>query len=891
MELRGTLKYLLRLNLLIKFKMMKTIKFILLLFFLILTVLVKAQDSSHATIAKTFKVFGACEQCKNRIENALKTKGIKKAIWDIDAQLLNLVYDSTEITLNKIENKILAIGHDLENKKAKDIIYKELPACCHYRELEAELNQELNHQVIESLPLPKTEIDSLNHEKGIVVSGVVLQDNDNGKFEPLFNASVYWAGTQNGVLTDSFGVFNIHVMASNQRLVISYVGYKADTISVANYKDVKIILAFKNKLNEVTVFSRPNGTYIPYLSTIRTQVMTGTELLKAACCNLSESFETNPAVDVSFNDAITGSKQIQLLGLSGNYTQLTVENLPGPRGLATPLGLNSIAGPWIESIQLTKGAGSVANGFESIAGQINVELKKPETAEKLLANVYVNDFGKTDLNVNLSQKINSKWSSGLLLHDNFLNNKQLDFNKDGFRDLPTGNQFGLVNRYKFDNSKGWLAQFGFKLLNDNKVGGETAFDPAKDKNTTNHYGLGIHTERYELFGKIGYLFPQQKYKSIGLQLAAIDHQQDAYFGLTTYYAKQQSFYGNLIYQSIINSTIHKYRTGLSFQYDKYNENLNLLYYNRKEIVPGAFFEYTFTPTDEFSMVAGLRADNNNLYGSFITPRLNIRYEPIKGTIFRISAGRGQRTANILAENNSVFVSSRQLNFENYPKGIGYGLNPEIAWNKGISLDQKFKLFNNPASLGVDYFRNDFENQVVVDLENIRAIHFYNLNGKSFSNSVQAELNVQPAQKLDIKMAFRYFDVQQTYHGNLLERPMIAKNRAFLSVDYATNNSWKFNYTITFNGKKRISNTTANPVQYQLPAYSPSFILMNTQITKTIGKLYPMELYMGVENLSNYYQQNPILSASAPFSPYFDASLVWGPITGRMFYFGWRIKIK
>jgi len=258
MELRGTLKYLLRLNLLIKFKMMKTIKFILLLFFLIITVLVKAQDSSHATIAKTFKVFGACEQCKNRIENALKTKGIKKAIWDVDAQLLNLVYDSTEITLNKIENKILAIGHDLENKKAKDIIYKELPACCNYRELEADLNQELNHQVIESLPLPKAEIDSLNHEKGIVVSGVVLQDNDNGKFEPLFNASVYWAGTQNGVLTDSFGVFNIHVMASNQRLVISYVGYKADTISVANYKDVKIILAFKNKLNEVTVFSRPN---------------------------------------------------------------------------------------------------------------------------------------------------------------------------------------------------------------------------------------------------------------------------------------------------------------------------------------------------------------------------------------------------------------------------------------------------------------------------------------------------------------------------------------------------------------------------------------------------------------------------------------------------------
>jgi outer membrane receptor for ferrienterochelin and colicins len=871
--------------------MMKIIKSIFLLSFLLITLFIQGQESTHANIAKSIKVFGACEQCKSRIENSLKLKGIKKAIWDVDSQMLDLVYDSAIITLNKIENKIIAVGHDLENKKAKDIIYKELPACCHYRELDEELNQDLNHKAIESSTLPLISMDSLSHEKGIVVSGVVLQDNKNGKFEPLSNASVYWSGTKNGVLTDSFGVFSINVMATNQRLVISYVGYKADTISVANYKDMKIILAAKNQLNEVTVFSRPNGTFIPYLSTIRTQVMTGTELLKAACCNLSESFETNPSVDVSFNDAITGSKQIQLLGLSGNYTQLTVENLPGPRGLATLLGLNSIAGPWIESIQLTKGVGSVANGYESIAGQINVELKKPETAERLLANVYVNDFGKTDLNVNLSQKINSKWSSGLLLHDDFLNNKQLDFNNDGFRDLPTGNQFGLVNRYKFDNSKGWLAQFGIKVLNDNKVGGETAFDPAKDKNTSNHYGLGINTERYELFGKIGYVFPQQKYKSIGLQLAAIDHQQDAYFGLTTYNAKQQSFYGNLIYQSIINSTIHKFRTGLSFQYDKYNENLNLLNYNRKEIVPGAFFEYTFTPTEQFSMVAGLRADNNNLYGSFITPRLNVRYEPIKGTTFRLSAGRGQRTANILAENNSVLVSARQLNFENYPKGVGYGLNPEIAWNKGVSFDQKFKLFNNSASLGIDYFRNGFENQVVVDLENARTIHFYNLKGKSFSNSVQAELNVQPAQKLDVKMAFRYFDVQQTYQDNLLDRPMISKNRAFLSVDYATNNSWKFNYTITYNGRKRIPNTTANPALFELPAYSPSFVLMNTQVTKAIGKLYPMEVYMGIENITNYYQQNPILSASTPFSPYFDASLVWGPTTGRMFYFGWRLKIK
>jgi hypothetical protein len=247
--------------------------------------------------------------------------------------------------------------------------------------------------------------------------------------------------------------------------------------------------------------------------------MSEKELFKAACCNLSESFETNPSVDVSYNDGVTGSKQIQLLGLSGNYTQLTVENLPGPRGIATQWGLNSIPGTWVESIQLTKGVGSVVNGFESIAGQINVELKKPENSEQLYANTYINNIGKTDLNLNLSKQVGKKWSTALLLHDAFLNNKTVDFNKDGFRDLPTGNLFSVMNRWKYDNMKGLLGQFGGRILIDDKTGGQTSFDPAKHQNNTNVYGLGIETKRYEAFAKIGYVFPEKRFKSFGLQLS------------------------------------------------------------------------------------------------------------------------------------------------------------------------------------------------------------------------------------------------------------------------------------------------------------------------------------------------------------------------------------
>lgn len=852
-------------------------KYIVVVCLLCISIISTAQNTSTGNYtATTLKVFGACGMCKDRIEEAVKIKGVKLGIWDDQTKMLKLEYDSTKTTLNTIKLKIVAVGHDLEDLKAKDAIYEALPACCHYRDTENVHHEEAN-------------------EEKAFVKGIVLQTSSTGKFEPIANASVYWAGTNIGVETDSFGVFNIVAQDTIKKLVISYVGFKQDTFEVKNGKELHVIMASKNDMNSVTVFSRPDAMFISHLNTIRTQVMTGGELLKAACCNLSESFETNPSVDVSYNDAVTGSKQIQLLGISGNYTQLTVENLPGPRGLATPLGLNSIAGPWIESIQLTKGVGSVANGFESIAGQINVELKKPETAERLLANMYVNDFGKTDINLNLAHKINTKWSTGLLLHDNFMNNKQLDMNKDGFRDIPTGNQFSLVNRYKFDNSKGLLAQFGLKILSDDKTGGQIGFNPAMHKYTTQQYGLGINTARYEFFGKLGYVFPQQQFKSIGLQFNAIDHQQNSYFGLTQYNAKQQTVYGNLIYQSIINSTINKFRTGISFQYDKYRESFNVVNYTRNEIVPGAFFEYTFTPNEKFGLVAGLRADNNNLYGAFLTPRLNMRYEPFKGTAIRFSVGRGQRTANIFAENNSVFVSSREVIISGDNRVKGYGLNPEIAWNKGISIDQKFRLFYNNATLGIDFFRNDFINQVIVDLENPRAIRFYNLNGKSYSNSFQAELNFEPIQKLDIRIAYRYFDVKQTYNGVTLERPFISKNRAFLSLDYATENNWKFNYTITYNGSKRLSNTVYNPLEYKMlrysAAYSPNYYLMNAQITKTIGKQFPMDFYVGAENITNFLQPHPIVSAEQPFSANFDASMVWGPISGRMFYVGWRVKIK
>jgi outer membrane receptor for ferrienterochelin and colicins len=766
---------------------MQFFKYYIVIQFILVGNIAFSQVKTDSSIS--FKVNGLCEQCKHRIEQAIKVNGVDSANWDVQSKILSLTYDTTIISLETIQQRILAVGHDVENIKATPTAYNSLPSCCRYRELSAQT-------------------DTLQKVK---------------------------------------------------------------------------------QLSDVSIISNHRSTYVALSNPFGTQIITGREFLKSACCNLSESFETNPSVDVSYNDAVTGSKQIQLLGLSGIYTQLTVENLPGPRGLATPLGLNSIPGPWVESIQLTKGIGSVVNGYESIAGQINIELKKPENSERLYANTYVNDMGKTDFNLNLSQKINDKWSTGLLLHNDFLFNKA-DFNKDGFRDLPTGNQVNIINRWKYDNTKGFMTQFGINILNEDRTGGQTGFDPATDKFTTNQYGLGFDIQHYEGFAKIGYIFPGKKYESIGLQLTGVDHTENDYFGLTKYDANQKTFYSNLIYQSIIGTTNNSFRTGISFSNDHYNEEFNSNNYQRTETIPGAFFEYTYNYLTKFTVVAGIRGDQNSLFGWFATPRLHIRYEPLKGTTLRFSAGRGQRTANIFAENTSVFVSSRQVDIIGSSSGKAYGLDPEVAWNEGVNASQNFKLFHRDGSLSVDFYRNDFTNQVVVDLEDVRKVKFYNLQGKSYSNSFQAELNITPVKDLDVRLAYRYFDVKTTYSGQLLQRPFVAANRAFMNLNYAVK-GWKFDYTINYNGKKRIPDTQGDPTQYQLPGYSPAFILMNTQVSKTVGKKHPMDFYVGCENITGYFQSNPIVAANQPFSQYFDASLVWGPIFGRMFYAGWRLKIK
>ncbi len=706
-------------------------------------------------------------------------------------------------------------------------------------------------------------------------------------------ATVNWLNTNIGTITNEKGWFTIPFKKEYKKLVISYIGYKTDTLIVRDLTPIHHFITIQNELKGITIRSKRDAVQKSLFATANTFTVNNDELLKAACCNLAESFETNPSIDVSFSDALTGTRQIQMLGLKSPYLQIMQENIPSIRGAAQAFGLTFTPGTWVESIQITKGAGSVVNGFESISGQINAELVKPFSDNKFFLNTYSSLNGRLELNTHFNRRVSEKWQSGLYIHGNYRGEK-FDKNKDNFIDVPLANQINVMNRWQYtDAQNGWVSFINIRFLNDEKQTGEINFNPTLDKGNTDSWGSEIDTKRFETSLKIGYVFPEIPYQSVGLQLAYSNHRQDSYFGLNVYDIKHESLYSNLLFNSIIGDTRSKFKTGINFTYDKYNELVNTTNYKRKENSLGVFFEYAFDNLEDFSLTAGVRVDTHNLLGTFITPRLHLRYAPWENGVFRASAGRGKRSANIFAENQQLFASSRKIDIDAVDGNI-YGLNPEIAWNYGVSYLQKFNLFNKKGDITFDFYRTDFSNQVVVDWENPQAVSFYNLNGKSIANNFQLELNYELAKNLNLRTAFKYFDISTDYKTGKLQKPLQPNNRFFANISYETATKdngaqWKLDFTFNNIGEQRLPDTATNPTQYQLPINSERYSLLNSQITKVFSNTF--EIYAGVENFTNVQQVNPILGSENPFGPNFDSTIVYSPIFGRAIYAGLRFKIK
>jgi len=718
------------------------------------------------------------------------------------------------------------------------------------------------------------------------MKGKVIEKSSTGEIRPLPGASVFWKNTNIGTATDENGRFEINSTNKSNVLVIQFVGYTSQelTVNELNKNEITVTLVSNIELNEILISKRKPGTVLDRDNPIQSQSITGAELCKAACCNLSESFETNASVDVSYADAATGAKSIKLLGLTGKYIEMMTEKNPNFKGLASVYGMTYVPGPWMESIQVSKGVGSVINGYESITGQINIEYQKPQRSPKFYINTYANSMGMAEVNVITSVKFSPKLSTSILAHVQD-NDREIDKNHDQFLDDPMVTQYNFINRWNWDVSKNFKTQFGVKFIDEQRIGGQKGYKTNLSNDINNAYRIHIDTRRYEAFAKIGYLFPNDDDKSIALITNYSSHRQNSFYGLRTYDADQKYFYANLLFQSYIGNLKHKYTVGLSYVYDDFKDYLSVddLGTKRTEKIAGTYVEYTWLPNDKITLQTGLRYDDHNIFGAFVTPRVHFRYQFAPKSTIRLAGGSGRRTSNPIAENSFLLASSRSFDIQD-------NLKQEKAKNFGLSLTQYFNLFGKGFTASADFYRTTFDNQVMVDLDNsVNTVKFYNLDGKSWANNYQVELKFEPVERFDVTTAIRFSDVKAAINNTFRKVPYVNHYKGLINLSYATNfNKWQFDFTTQLNGDMRIPSTQENPGEFQRREKSPAYALINAQITK---RFRIWELYFGAENLGNYTQKNPIIEAENPFGEYFDASMIWGPIQERKFYLGIRLTIE
>lgn len=723
------------------------------------------------------------------------------------------------------------------------------------------------------------------------IRGYVYTLGENNKLEALPGVHIKLLEENSGAISSQNGYFSVDSKLTNPQLSFSFIGFKTDTLTYSSTDTLRVILKEGKLLNDVEIVFEKGDYYLSKVDPINAHTLGQGELRKAACCSLAESFETNPSIDANYADAITGTKQIRMLGLSGKYVQIMQDNIPSVRGLTSVYGLDYIPGAWINSIQVSKGAGSVVNGFESTTGQINIEMKKPGNSERLHLNLFGSAQGRLEANLYLDHPIKKHWESTLLLHGK---NQQFEFdqNNDNFLDQPLVNHLILRNEWKYKKNNIRMTYGIGGLVTDSKAG------TLLDQTNIASYRVKSEAKQINAYAKIGYLFPNNDYKSIATQLSGSYYNFNGTFSNQTYLGEQTSGYINTIFQNRINDN-QTFKTGISVNYDFYKETIDLDTNNQsdfslEELVVGGYFEHTLTK-NRFSLISGLRADYNFVYGAFITPRLHGRYNISEKTTAKFAIGNGTRTPNIIMENIGLMASSRTWVISNENNLPRYGLEQEKAWNFGIGINQDFKLNRRKGNIQLDIYRTEFTNQVVIDLEqSTQVVNIYNLSGNSFANSLQAEINYQINKRFDIRMAYRYLDVKTTYKSGEENLPFVSKNRAFTSLSYSSRKSkkgslWKGELTAQWIGQQRIPSTKNNPSQYQLSNSSPDYYLINSQITRVFNQ--HIEVYLGGENLTNFKQENPIVQVENPNGNYFDSSLIWGPIMGSNYYIGLRWTVQ
>lgn len=710
-----------------------------------------------------------------------------------------------------------------------------------------------------------------------VVEGYIYEAENTEK-KGLYGANIVSHDGLHGTTSDESGYFKLKLPDTYQKIMVSYVGYKNEVINLPTADSQEIFMQL-DILDEVEFSYKKLDRSI--INTYNSQTLDGADLSKAACCNLSESFETNAAVDVSFSDAVTGAKKIRMLGLDGYYTQIMFENQPSIRGLANSFGMLYVPGPFMKSIAINRGAGSVVDGYEAITGQINYNYKDPNDSEKFFLNLFASRHGQFELNSNVSHRFSDKLSTIVLAHG-MIHEAKHDDNDDSFQDVPLNERAVITNKWFYDSKKVFRTRFGFTYTYDERESGQLA-DLRLNENSSNLFQTTNINRRYEAFAKTAFLFPS-KSKSIGIQYRYYNHQHQAWYGERFYNAQENFAKLNFIFQSQLKNDKNEIKGGFSYLYNDFVERFNTLNLDRRESVPGVFIEYTYQDYEKLSFILGLRGDLHNIHGFWISPKANFKYNLPKDFTIKLAVGKGYRTPNLIAENIGALASNRSISLQG---SQGF----ESAWNAGGSVLKEFYLGFQQACVVIDYYRTDFQDRMIFDYEKRGELNIYQLNGKNYANSFQIEASLEATEELNLQLAYKFDDVHIEYKSGMNLAPYIPRHKMLITADYETKNKkWKINLTGQLNGQSRLPSTQSNPLPYQRLNESKVFFNLNSQITAIVKE---WEFYVGGENLINYWQEEAIIAADNVESEFFDASMIWGPLGGVRLYAGlrWTIPYK
>ncbi len=745
---------------------------------------------------------------------------------------------------------------------------------------------------------------------------------------PLAGASVYWAGTTVGTSADGGGAFRLHRVKGRELLVASFLGYVNDTLRVdaATQQAAFGLRAEGVELEGVVVEAVQSGNFVKRDGIVKGEMISFAGLCKMACCNLAESFENSASVTVGYSDAISGARQIKMLGLAGTYTQILDENRPVMRGLSAPYGLSYTPGMWLNSIQVSKGVASVTAGHDAITGQINLEHRKPTDEERLFVNLYLDDELRPETNISTAFPVSrdGKLSSVLLLHGSADTDvRKMDHNGDGFRDLPRSAQFNVANKWLYAADNGMQIRWGWKYVEESRLGGMLDYrntrsmreamarewDWERTGGTMPLYGSHIRNRNANGYFKLGmpvgasvYDADAQDEKRSNLALVAdFDHfDEEAYFGLNDYAGRQnsvsvQAMYNHYFtYRSSLN-------VGVQARLDYIRESLlnrtpwidgrtRADYdWDRNEEEVGAYAEYTYAVRDRFSVVAGLRGDYNAFYDRFfLTPRGHVKWNITPSTTLRASAGLGYRSTNVLTDNIGMLATGRAI----VVPELGDLDRLEQALTVGGSLTQTFGLVEpGDATLSFDCFRTQFFHAVVVDQEyDPETIRVYGSSGPSWTDTYQIDFSWSPVERLDLFATFRYTDSEMTIRRSdgrpvQVERPLVSRYKTLLNIQYATKfRRWVFDATAQLNGPARIPTQTGDLADSR---HSPRYPMFYAQVSRKVGRF---DIYVGCENIADYRQEDPILNWENPYDYRFNSMNVWGPLMGRKFYAGLRFNL-